>query len=134
MKKRLSKLLMVLLVCLSAVSCRPVNGEKTLDLSSLPVSSADNPIENSIPAQVSSPNQEKIFSEPVTPSSQQEERWISPTGVLIYTSQALYNYYEAHPLFKEYYYTYLVPLGVMAGKTWKDESDFPSYLFLFCSI
>lgn len=58
-----------------------------------------------------------------TVSQQEEEPWVSPTGVRPYTSLKLYEYYEEHPEFKEYYYKYLVPYYPLQLSTWNTAQE-----------
>ena len=52
----------------------------------------------------------------------EQGNWQSPTGWHPYTSQAVLDYYEAHPQWKEYYWDYLVPLSSLLGDEWSPET------------
>ena len=51
-------------------------------------------------------------------SSSNQGEWDSPSGRYPYTSQAVLDYYAAHPQWEEYYWEYLVPIGGMLTQEW----------------
>ena len=134
MKQGLCIILVATLLCVCIAGCSaPGQGE------SITSSGQESPSGLASQGEFSSPSSALAESSsqesPSTPTSsttvsQQEEEWVSPTGMHVYTSKALYDYYEANPELKEYYYTYMVPLGPMLGNSWKGASDFPTYTFV----
>ena len=79
---------------------------------------ADAPLGNSAAQQPAAGNRERVYRV-IIPGRQVEDGWNSPTGLIPYTSEALYTYYEEHPAFADYYYDDLVPINFMLGDVWE---------------
>lgn len=112
MKKSIC-ILVAMLFCIGMVSCSTPGQEKS-SLASEPVSQSEPESQSSAPSSLAA-------------SQPQEEKWVSPTGWDPYTSKALYEYYEANPELKEYYYTYMVPMGIMISDTWSTPEEIDLY-------
>lgn len=136
MKKSIGVFLAVTLFCLSVAGCSaPSPGQSSLSGPDSQSTSGS----VSAPSSASSASQSSASLQSSKPAnstasqssqpSEQEEEWVSPTGMEPYTSKALYEYYEGKPELKEYYYDYLVP-APLVGSIWSDENDFPTYSFV----
>ena len=126
MKKGICMILAATLLCISIAGCSaPGQGESITSSgvnNSQSVSGMEPSSQSSVSLQSSVPASSSASTN-ATASQQEEEQWVSPTGMDVYTSKALYEYYEANPELKEYYYTYMVPLGIMIDEVWKKTEE-----------
>ncbi len=130
MKRGLCIILVAALLCISIAGCSaPGAGQSSLSgLANVgaPSSGQVTPTSSTSPSSAleeSSSQEISSASTNATASQQEEEPWVSPTGVRPYTSPKLYEYYEEHPEFKEYYYKYLVPYYPLQLSTWNTAQE-----------
>lgn len=100
-------------------SCDYNSQDSSMDSSSSKAETPLNSSESENSFEISSESSKESSGDSSLPAEQ--GNWQSPTGWHPYTSQAVLDYYEAHPQWKEYYWDYLVPLSSLLGDEWSPE-------------